>query len=96
MIHNIFQVLTLASNERVSLTSSMRLVFEVSHLKMATPATVSRAGILYINHQDLGWNPWVKLFVFSYYQSFQSSSIFVLSSAKLVVLEAPKWLFKTV
>lgn len=61
MIYNIFQVLTLASNERVPLTSSMRLVFEISHLRTATPATVSRAGILYINHQDLGWNLWVKL-----------------------------------
>ncbi|XP_023280705.1 dynein heavy chain 11, axonemal-like [Seriola lalandi dorsalis] len=53
------KVLTLASNERVPLTSSMRLVFEISHLRMATPATVSRAGILYINQQDLGWNPYV-------------------------------------
>lgn len=57
MLHDIFQVLTLASNERVPLTSSMRLVFEISHLRTATPATVSRAGILYVNHQDLGWNP---------------------------------------
>lgn len=54
---NEFQVLTLASNERVSLTPSMRLVFEISHLRMATPATVSRAGILFVNQQDLGWNP---------------------------------------
>ncbi|XP_074510014.1 dynein axonemal heavy chain 11 [Sebastes fasciatus] len=53
------KVLTLASNERVPLTSSMRLVFEISHLKTATPATVSRAGILYVNQQDLGWNPYV-------------------------------------
>ncbi|KAG7242136.1 hypothetical protein INR49_024182, partial [Caranx melampygus] len=53
------KVLTLASNERVPLTSSMRLVFEISHLRTATPATVSRAGILYINQQDLGWNPYV-------------------------------------
>ncbi|XP_035799351.2 dynein axonemal heavy chain 11 [Amphiprion ocellaris] len=53
------KVLTLASNERVSLTPSMRLVFEISHLRMATPATVSRAGILYVNQQDLGWNPYV-------------------------------------
>ncbi|XP_030605544.1 dynein heavy chain 11, axonemal [Archocentrus centrarchus] len=53
------KVLTLASNERVALTSSMRLVFEISHLRMATPATVSRAGILYVNQQDLGWNPYV-------------------------------------
>ncbi|KAM9310019.1 dynein axonemal heavy chain 11 [Pholidichthys leucotaenia] len=53
------KVLTLVSNERVALSSSMRLVFEISHLRMATPATVSRAGILYINQQDLGWNPCV-------------------------------------
>ncbi|KAL7886390.1 hypothetical protein AOLI_G00041110 [Acnodon oligacanthus] len=50
------KVLTLASNERIPLTCSMRLVFEVSHLRNATPATVSRAGILYINPQDLSWN----------------------------------------
>ncbi|XP_074840744.1 dynein axonemal heavy chain 11 isoform X2 [Carettochelys insculpta] len=53
------KVLTLASNERVSLTPSMRLLFEIHHLKTATPATVSRAGILYVNPQDLGWNPYV-------------------------------------
>ncbi|KAI8492612.1 Dynein heavy chain 9, axonemal [Branchiostoma belcheri] len=51
------KVLTLASNERIPLNPTMRLVFEISHLKTATPATVSRAGILYINPQDLGWNP---------------------------------------
>ncbi|XP_076000722.1 dynein axonemal heavy chain 11 isoform X3 [Genypterus blacodes] len=53
------KVLTLASNERVSLSSSMRLLFEISHLKAATPATVSRAGILYVNPQDLGWSSYV-------------------------------------
>ncbi|XP_015187538.1 PREDICTED: dynein beta chain, ciliary-like [Polistes dominula] len=53
------KVLTLASNERIALTKHMRLLFEVSHLRTATPATVSRAGILYINPQDLGWNPYV-------------------------------------
>ncbi|NWI54818.1 DYH17 protein, partial [Calyptomena viridis] len=51
------KVLTLASNERIPLTPSMRLIFEISHLRTATPATVSRAGILYINPTDLGWNP---------------------------------------
>uniref|UniRef100_A0A8C2C803 AAA+ ATPase domain-containing protein n=1 Tax=Cyprinus carpio TaxID=7962 RepID=A0A8C2C803_CYPCA len=51
------KVLTLASNERIPLNPSMRLVFEISHLRTATPATVSRAGILYINPADLGWNP---------------------------------------
>uniref|UniRef100_A0A8C0VE51 Dynein axonemal heavy chain 17 n=1 Tax=Cyanistes caeruleus TaxID=156563 RepID=A0A8C0VE51_CYACU len=51
------KVLTLASNERIPLTPTMRLIFEISHLRTATPATVSRAGILYINPADLGWNP---------------------------------------
>ena len=51
------QVLTLASNERVPLTPSMRLLFEIGHLKTATPATVSRAGILFLNYADVGWNP---------------------------------------
>ena len=54
-------MLTLASNERIPLTPMMRLLFEISHLKTATPATVSRAGILYINPADLGWNPSVPL-----------------------------------
>ncbi|XP_063306953.1 dynein axonemal heavy chain 11 [Pelobates fuscus] len=53
------KVLTLASNERIPLKPTMRLVFEIHHLKTATPATVSRAGILYVNPQDLGWNPYV-------------------------------------
>lgn len=51
------KVLTLASNERVALTKEMRLLFEIGHLRTATPATVSRAGILYINPADLGWYP---------------------------------------
>ncbi|NXN96056.1 DYH9 protein, partial [Rhinopomastus cyanomelas] len=51
------KVLTLASNERIPLNPTMRLLFEISHLCTATPATVSRAGILYINPSDLGWNP---------------------------------------
>ncbi|XP_070187600.1 dynein beta chain, ciliary-like isoform X2 [Littorina saxatilis] len=53
------KILTLASNERIPLTPSMRLLFEISHLRTATPATVSRAGILFVNPQDLGWNPYV-------------------------------------
>ncbi|KAM7121693.1 dynein axonemal heavy chain 11 [Molossus nigricans] len=53
------KVLTLASNERIALTPSMWLLFETHHLRTATPATVSRAGILYVNPQDLGWNPYV-------------------------------------
>uniref|UniRef100_A0A8C5P182 Dynein, axonemal, heavy chain 9 n=1 Tax=Jaculus jaculus TaxID=51337 RepID=A0A8C5P182_JACJA len=57
------KVLTLASNERIPLNPTMRLLFEISHLRTATPATVSRAGILYINPADLGWNPLVSSWI---------------------------------
>lgn len=52
------KVLTLVSNDRFPLTDSMRLIFEISNLKYATPATVSRAGVLFINESDIGWKPY--------------------------------------
>ena len=57
------KILTLASNERIAVTPEMKLIFEISNLRTATPATVSRAGILYINPGDLGWNPYVTSWV---------------------------------
>jgi len=53
------KVLTLVSNDRIPLTSTMRLLFEVSNLKNASPATVSRGGVLFINETDIGWSPFV-------------------------------------
>jgi dynein heavy chain len=53
------KVLTLVSNDRIPLTPSMRLLFEVSNLKNATPATVSRGGVLFINEADIGWMPYM-------------------------------------
>lgn len=43
------KMLTLASNERIPLKGHMRMVFEIRDLNHATPATVSRAGIIYIS-----------------------------------------------
>lgn len=57
------KVLTLVSNERVPLSPSMRMVFEINSLKNATPATVSRAGILFINEVDIGWRPLMETWV---------------------------------
>ena len=60
------EMLTLASNERIPLTASMRLVFEISHLRNSTPATVSRAGIIYINETDMCWAPYRDKWVLSH------------------------------
>jgi len=57
------KVLTLVSNERVPLSDGMRMLFEIDSLANATPATVSRAGILYLNESDVGWRPMVDSWV---------------------------------
>jgi dynein heavy chain, axonemal len=49
------KLLTLPSNERIRLLPHMKLVFEIRDLKFATPATATRAGILYISEGDQ-WN----------------------------------------
>eukprot|EP01062_Namystynia_karyoxenos_P024171 TRINITY_DN1939_c0_g6_i1.p1 TRINITY_DN1939_c0_g6~~TRINITY_DN1939_c0_g6_i1.p1 ORF type:complete len:4792 (+),score=1866.14 TRINITY_DN1939_c0_g6_i1:876-14378(+) len=54
------KVLTLANNDRITLTPSMRLIFEIHRLIWATPATVSRAGTLYLSTHDIGWLPFVQ------------------------------------
>ena len=37
--------------------------FTVSHLKNGSPATVSRAGVLFLNEADVGWQPYVQSWV---------------------------------
>jgi dynein heavy chain len=51
------KILTLVSGERIPLTPSMRLLFEITDLRNASPAMVSRAGVIYINDDDIGWSP---------------------------------------
>lgn len=48
------KILTLANNERIPLKAHMRMIFEIRDLRFASPATVSRAGILYIS-DDSGY-----------------------------------------
>jgi dynein heavy chain len=58
------KLLTLASNERIVLKRHMKLIFEIRNLKFATPATVSRAGILYISDSDgYQWKAYVKSWI---------------------------------
>ena len=57
------KMLTLASNERIPLTPSMRLLLEINHMVHCTPATVSRGGVVYLNADDVGWLPAVESWI---------------------------------
>ena len=57
------KMLTLASNERIPLTNSMRLLLEINHMVHCTPATVSRGGVIYLNASDVGWQPVVQSWI---------------------------------
>lgn len=54
------KLLTLANGDRIQMSSLARLLFEVENLNNASPATVSRAGIVFIARECLGWKPLVK------------------------------------
>ena len=54
------KMLCMANSERIKLTPSMHMMFEVQDLAVASPATVSRCGMVYLDPGDLGWRPYVQ------------------------------------
>ncbi|CAM9594527.1 unnamed protein product [Heterosigma akashiwo] len=52
--------LCLANGERIKLKLEMKMLFEVMDLAVASPATVSRIGVVYITPGDLGWLPYIQ------------------------------------
>ena len=52
--------LCLANGERIKLRSQMKMLFEVQDLEVASPATVSRLGVMYVDSAIIGWFPYVK------------------------------------
>ncbi|XP_037621211.1 dynein heavy chain 6, axonemal [Sebastes umbrosus] len=57
------KMLCLANSERIKLTNSIHMVFEVQDLAVASPATVSRCGMVYIDPNELKWMPYVQTWI---------------------------------
>uniref|UniRef100_G3T3T9 Dynein axonemal heavy chain 6 n=1 Tax=Loxodonta africana TaxID=9785 RepID=G3T3T9_LOXAF len=54
------KMLCLANSERIKLTPQIHMLFEVQDLKVASPATVSRCGMVFVDPEELKWMPYVQ------------------------------------
>ncbi|XP_076108254.1 dynein axonemal heavy chain 10-like isoform X2 [Mytilus galloprovincialis] len=55
------RLMTLANGERIRLQKHCAMLFEVFDLQYASPATVSRCGMVYVDPKNLGYDPfWYK------------------------------------
>lgn len=50
-------VLNLPTGDRLFVSDNVKVVFETVNLASASPAIVSRSGIVYFNEDTLGWRP---------------------------------------
>lgn len=59
------KLLTLTNGDRIFLTPNVKLLFEVENLAVASPATVSRAGMIFMDIDELGWEPCMTMWIHS-------------------------------
>eukprot|EP00941_MAST-03F_sp_MAST-3F-sp1_P001388 g1388.t1 len=73
------KILTLANGDRFPMTDNVKIMFENETLVNASPATVSRVGIVYVSDTDLDWWPVCQAWILKQPQNQQDalSNLFV-------------------
>ena len=93
------KILTLANGDRLPMLSNMKLIFEPQNVDNASPATVSRCGMVYMSSSGLNWRPlvehWLKRMMMSvanesllrdlFYKSFPDVFAFSFLNLKYVL-----------
>ena len=62
------KLLTLINGDRIRLERFCKLVFEVYDLQYASPATISRCGMVYVDPKNLGYAPYFEKWMGKWYK----------------------------
>ncbi|CAH0703555.1 unnamed protein product [Spodoptera exigua] len=75
------KMLCLSNSERIKLSPYVHMLFEVADLAQASPATVSRCGMVYIDPNEMGYMPMVR----SWIDTAVEKNLFSLENSEFVL-----------
>lgn len=79
--------LCLMSGEVIQMTANMNMIFEPMDLAVASPATVSRCGMVYLQPHELGWQHLFESWKNTLPEGFEEEQLKVLDSLFSVVVQ---------
>lgn len=79
------KMLCLVSGERIKLPDTITMLFEVQDLSQASPATVSRCGMVYIDPVHLGWEPLIESWAYEFKKQLPSLADHVITNTRKLI-----------